>query len=63
MDIRKIILDRLGQLDMSKYALVKAIAGKVPERTAYDYLAGKSEINSFALAIMLDALKLTIKPK
>ncbi len=68
-DMRKEILTELERREWSHYQLVQALKGKRPGRkdvtpmTVYNFLAGKSTINSADLGLMFDVLGLEIKAK
>jgi hypothetical protein len=64
-DFQKIVLARLKTLEMTQYALVQKLQGKVLDRTVYRFLDDKkpSQIKSEALGHILDAVGLTVTPK
>jgi hypothetical protein len=67
-DLRKAVLDELKRREWSHYDLVQALKGKgkkgkdVPPATVYEFLRGKTTLNSFYLGAMFDALNLTVSP-
>jgi len=58
---RKKIIAELQNQGLSRYALVKRLAGRIPERTVYAYLAGDCEMVSEKLAILCQELGLILK--
>lgn len=68
-DLRKAILAELERRGWSKYQLVQALKGKredgkdVTEMTVYNFLNGRSSINSNDLGLIFDALDLEPKRK
>jgi len=63
MTIRRIIQNELKRRGWSHYRLVKELRGMVPATTIYEYLAGKTDLGSERVSIILRALRLTIKRK
>lgn len=63
-DIRARIEARLRKLDWTTYQLWKAVEPHgVPKQTVYDFLSGKSAINSTYLGHIMDALDLDVREK
>ena len=66
-DIRKIINAERKHQGWSKYRLWKELQGKrqdgtnVTQQTVYDFLKGKSSLNSDDLGLIFDALGLELK--
>lgn len=63
--VRRIILDRMKELDWKPYRLAQAVKGKMTSQTVYDYTAEpqRTKINDEFVAFLLDALGLEIRPK
>jgi ribosome-binding protein aMBF1 (putative translation factor) len=63
-DVRARILARLEKLKWSNYKLAKAVEPQgIRPQTVYDFLAGRSTINSDYLGHLLDALGLDLREK
>ena len=63
MTIRKTIQKELKRRDWSYYRLVKELGGTVPPASVYEYLAGKSDLGSERVSIILHTLELKITSK
>jgi hypothetical protein len=63
VDIRKIVLERLAEKDMSRFRLTENLRGRVPPGPIYAFLAGKSRLNSSAMGIVLHHLQLAVVPR
>ena len=61
--IRDIILRHMRTSGLSIYRISKMVEGKVPQRTVYDFLSGKSDTSTEVAWILMDALGLTIMNK
>jgi hypothetical protein len=63
-DVRARILARLNKLKWSHYRLAKAVKPHgIGAQTVYDFLAGRSTINSDYLGHLMDALGLDLREK
>jgi predicted transcriptional regulator len=62
-EIRDIILRHMHTSGTSIYRISKMVEGKVPRRTIYDFLSGKSDTSTEVAWILMDALGLTITNK
>ncbi|MCP4260679.1 MAG: hypothetical protein GY774_24615 [Planctomycetes bacterium] len=60
MTIREAIRQELKKRGWSHYRLIKELKGKVPATTVYEYLAGKSDLGSERVSIILESLGLKI---
>lgn len=49
--------------DLTKYRIWKIVEGKVPKRTIYDFLSGKSDTSTEVGWILIEALGLTVTDK
>src|SRR5438552_1038222 len=58
LDFREVILARLKAADVTRYRLAQRLRGSVPERTLYDYLAGKTDTTTKVLAAIFEALEI-----
>ncbi len=58
--VRTIIKQRMRRLYLKPYDVAKLVKGKVTAPTVYNFLKGKSEMNTKSLAYVLDALDLRI---
>lgn len=61
LDIRRIVRDRLKQLDKSQYWLAQQVG--MSKQGVWNYLNGRSDMNSGTLDKVLDALGLEVRPK
>lgn len=62
MDIKKIIVARMKELDVTAYWLSQKC--ELPERSVYNFTTGSNKsINFIALGKIMDALKMDIVPK
>jgi predicted transcriptional regulator len=61
--IRDIILKQMRKADLTTYRVWKMVEGKVPKRTIYDFLSGKSDTSTEVGWILMEALGLTITNK
>ena len=61
--IRKIVLKEMERADLTAYRVCKMVEGKVPRRTVYDFLSGKSDTSTEVAWIIIEALGLTLTNK
>lgn len=66
-NLRDVVVEELARRDWSHYQLVQALKGKrpngkdVPPATVYEFLRGKTTINSADLGLIFEALNLEPK--
>ncbi len=66
-DLRRAIVDELGRRKWTTYRLVQELKGKrpdgrdVPSATIYEFIQGKSPINSSDLGLIFDVLGIELK--
>ena len=60
---RKIILAEMERQRMSRYAMVKRVANRIPQRTVYNYLSGKSDLAGEKVSILAAELNLSLRSK
>jgi hypothetical protein len=53
----------MRKADLTTYRVWKMVEGKVPKRTIYDFLSGKSDTSTEVSWILMEALGLTITNK
>lgn len=58
---RKTILNEMKRQGLSHYAVAERLADRIPRRTVYQYLSGKSDMTGERLAILCQELGLTLK--
>jgi len=61
--IRDIILKQMQTSGLTIYRISKMVEGKVPQRTVYDFLSGKTDASTEVASAILDALGLKIIDK
>lgn len=59
-DIRGLINDRLAELGWSRYRLAEAVDGRISAGQVYGFLAGRCDISSARLALLLDEVGLDL---
>ena len=62
MDLRKMILKRLAEEEVSRYRLARRLRDQVPQRTIYAYLAGKCDTTTEVLQAILSVLDIEVTP-
>jgi hypothetical protein len=68
-DLREVVIKELHERGWSAYQLVQSLKGKrsngkdVPAATVYEFVRGKTTINSEYLGLIFDVLRLDIKRK
>ncbi len=58
---REIIIAEMERQGMSRYAIAGKIADQVPRSCTYRYLAGDGDMTGKSLAVLCEALGLTLK--
>ncbi len=58
--IRNLILKKMVDSNLSIYRLSKMVEDKVPQRTVYDFLSGKSDTTSEVVWVLMETLGLAI---
>lgn len=58
--VRDIILKKMHKSNLTIYRVSKMVEGKVPQRTVYDFLAGKTDTGTEVASAIMEALGLTI---
>jgi len=61
--VRKIIRKHMQKSCLTTYRLCKMVEGKVPRRTVYDFLSGRTDTTTEVAWILLQALGLQITLK
>jgi hypothetical protein len=62
-DVRKLVIERLKAMDKSRYWLGTQMAGHLSRQAVYQFLAGKHDILSENLFVMMSVLRLRITPE
>lgn len=62
-DIRKIVLDRMKDRELTQSRIADLLKDRIAKRAIHDFLNGTTNLNSKALGYLFDLLDLTIKPK
>jgi hypothetical protein len=60
-DPRQAILDRLKEMQWSRYRLVKELSGKLSPNMIYSYLRGEMDLTGKNLAKMFDKLGISLQ--
>jgi len=58
---RRFILAEMEHRGLSHYAIVERVADRIPRRTVYNYLAGKTDMGGERVAILAQELDLTLQ--
>lgn len=61
--VLQVVTDRMNELDLGPYDVAKLVSGKMSPQTVYNFVKGRSEMNTDCLAHVLDALGLEIRPR
>jgi hypothetical protein len=61
--IRKTLIKRMHEMDLNPNQLSEMLDGRIPRRTIYDFLSGKSDARSEVVAALMEVLELELKPK
>jgi hypothetical protein len=61
--IRRAILSRMHELGLTTYRVSKMVEGRVPQRTVYDFLSGKTDASTEVASAIIEALGLKISTK
>ena len=59
--LRKQILDEMKRQGLSHYAVVERLSERIPRRTVYQYLSGKSDMGGEKVSILMAELGLSLK--
>lgn len=60
--IRKTIIERMHEMDLNPNQLSEMLKDRIPRRTIYDFLSGKSDARSEVVSALMEALELELKP-
>ena len=60
--IRKAITKRMKELNLNPNQLSVMLKGRIPRRTIYDFLSGKTDARSEVVSQLIKALGLELKP-
>jgi len=61
--MRNSILNQMSKSGLTAYKVSKLVEGKVPQRTVYDFLSGKTDTTTKVAWILMEALDLTVTTK
>jgi predicted transcriptional regulator len=61
--IRKAIIKRMNELNLNPNKLSVMLKGRIPRRTIYDFLSGKTDARTEVASALMKALELEMKPK
>ena len=61
--IRKVIIKRMNELNLNPNQLSEMLKGRIPRRTLYDFLSGKTDARSEVVSELMKVLGLELKPK
>ncbi len=61
--IRKAIIKRMNELNLNPNQLSEMLKGRIPRRTIYDFLSGKTDARTEVASALMKALGLELKPK
>jgi len=61
--IRKAIIKRMNELNLNPNRLSEMLKGRIPRRTIYDFLSGKTDARTEVASALMKALELELKPK
>jgi predicted transcriptional regulator len=60
--IRKIIIKRMNELNLNPNQLSEMLKGRIPRRTIYDFLSGKTDARSEVVSELVKTLELELRP-
>ena len=60
--IRKAIIKRMNELNLNPNRLSEMLKGRIPRRTIYDFLSGKTDARSEVVSALMQTLGLEIRP-
>ena len=61
--IREAIIKRMNELNLNPNLLSEMLKGRIPRRTIYDFISGKTDARSEVVSELIKALGLELKPK
>ena len=61
MTIRKVIQKRMDELNINANQLSNMLNGKIPRRTIYDFLSGKTDARTEVASVLMETLGLEIR--
>jgi len=60
--IRKAIIKRMNELNLNPNRLSEMLKGRIPRRTIYDFLSGKTDARTEVASALAKALELELRP-
>ena len=61
--MRNTILNQMNKSGLSTYKISKLVEGKIPQRTVYDFISGKTDTSTKVAWMLMDVLGLTVTTK
>ena len=61
--IRKAIISRMNELNLTTYKLSEILKGKIPKQTIYDFLTGKTDARTEVASELMKVLGIDFKYK
>ena len=60
--IREAIIKRMNELNLNPNLLSEMLKGRIPRRTIYDFLSGKTDARTEVVGALMKVLGLELKP-